>query len=494
MWLRRYRCEVVVFCVLVFSFAYFQHSAPGWNVNSRFALTLALGETGSAEVSRYAGRPGLETMDLAEYEGRVYSDKSLGTSLLGVPALWAVKAMEAAAGTTFPLATKRWLVTALSVGVTGAVAGVLLMRWLMVIGAGASATRLRAACIVLAGLPGSLLYLYGTLFMSYLPATCFLVAMLLLVEHGLRCESGRRKCVLLLLAGLCGGLTVLCEYTYGAAAVLVGLMVIARLVGQVGVGRAVWPVALFGLGGVIGILPFFVYTIALFGQPGIPYQYHMMPEFREAMARGFMGAGAPDWQVLWLITFHPYRGLFVYSPLMLMGVLGVVVALVRGGGGLRRAVAGLCLANIVFYLLFNSAYYMWWGGWSFAPRHLAPALPFMLAGVLVWCGRGVAVRWLLGVAAAVGVAVHVCVNATEPQLPDGGWQQALLQPDMAQYDYPATFAAQIVPRLAQGAFDANLGTAVFGLPGGFGSLAPLVLVWCAGGVLLWRFGRDDHSA
>jgi len=513
-----WRLDAAVFLTLLVSFAWFGHNEPGWNVNSRLVLTLAWAETGKPQVERYVTRPGLETRDLAEYAGHLYSDKSIGTSLLGVPAAWVVTGIEFATDRTLSTPMRRYLITLLSVGICGAVAGVLLMHWLAALwwwhagnsaerdefgGRSIPSIRCGAAFLSLAVLLGSMLYLYGTLFMSYLPATMFLVGSLLILELTLaRCERqsltapagwlDRKAACLLFCAGLMAGLSILCEYVYGAAAGFAGLYLLWRVSG---LRQRISAALLYGGGVILGVSPFLVYSITVFGHFGIPYQYHVMPEFRAAMARGFMGAiWPPKWDVLWLITFHPFRGIFFYSPLLLLGFAGLLWGTIRrprryaeehGADELvcRRSACVLALVCAAFYVGFNACYYMWWGGWSFAPRHLAPAIPFLAAGLglfLQWKGG----RWLLCTAAIFGIVVHLLVNATEPQPPDGGWQVALLQPDLAKYDYPGVFSSSILPRLRAGQYDWALPNLI-NLDSGKAILL-LVIFWCGSGVVIWK--------
>lgn len=480
--------DIIVFTILLGSFMFFTHANPGWNVNSRFALTLAWAETGSPVVDRYVTRPELETKDLATYNNHLYSDKSIGTSLLGVPAAWLVRGLEAALDHTFPMDVRLALVTILSVGVAGALSGVLLMHWLNRLCAGwrpsdnaaiDAAPTPAMALTAMAAVLGSLLYLYGTLFMSYLPATAFLLGCILLAQPA---DNARYPTLTFFAAGLCGGITVLCEYLYGVAVAAVGgWMLLSLLAARRPLRQLIAAALAFGVGGILGVLPFFVYTYMIFGRIGVPYEYHLMPEFREAMSRGFMGATAPRAGVLWLISFHWYRGLFVYSPLLLLGLAGLVRML--WGPRKHRAVAALCLLCSLFYFVFNSAYYMWWGGWSFAPRHLAPAVPFLAAGLAAWLSSR-AGRIIILITGAAGVAVHTLVNATEPQPPDGGWQTALLQPSLTDYHYPSALATYTLPRAAEGQWEHNIGMAL-GLPGGW-SLMALVAWWAVGLIALYH--------
>ncbi|MEX1019501.1 MAG: hypothetical protein WDZ49_07575, partial [Litorilinea sp.] len=68
----------------------------------------------------------------------------------------------------------------------------------------------------------------------------------------------------------------------------------------------------------------------------------------------------------------PARGLFWYSPILLLGLWGGVLLWRR-----QRAVALFGLALIVSYVLLYGKWYMWHGGYSWGPRFLVPILPFM---------------------------------------------------------------------------------------------------------------------
>src|SRR5262245_9572583 len=90
------RPEAALFATVFAAYAYF-YQAGGWNQNSRFALTRALAEHGTAVVDRYRGASwDLSCMNadggacvtpskgLREGE-HFYCDKAPGTSVLAVP-------------------------------------------------------------------------------------------------------------------------------------------------------------------------------------------------------------------------------------------------------------------------------------------------------------------------------------------------------------------------------------------------------------------------
>ena len=98
--------------------------------------------------------------------------------------------------------------------------------------------------------------------------------------------------------------------------------------------------------------------------------------FQQGVQRGIHLAA------LWSITFHPCRGLFLQSPILLLalpGFLRIPHTFWREGAVVLYSMAAL--------LLLNAGYYMGWGGSSFGPRHLIPMLPF-LAIPLVFYNRG----------------------------------------------------------------------------------------------------------
>jgi len=71
------------------------------------------------------------------------------------------------------------------------------------------------------------------------------------------------------------------------------------------------------------------------------------------------------------------KGLLVLTPLALAGV-GGLLALRRGAA---RREANLALAVCGAFLLYNSAYFLPFGGWVPGPRFLVPALPFVALGI-----------------------------------------------------------------------------------------------------------------
>ena len=88
-----------------------------------------------------------------------------------------------------------------------------------------------------------------------------------------------------------------------------------------------------------------------------------------------MGINTPSIFVFWYQTFQPAYGLFWLSPVLFLVFPGWIYMF---GSREYRAEVLLCFAAIFLYVLMFSGYYMWWGGLSFAPRHLIPILPIFV--------------------------------------------------------------------------------------------------------------------
>lgn len=78
------------------------------------------------------------------------------------------------------------------------------------------------------------------------------------------------------------------------------------------------------------------------------------------------------------LFFSKDRGLFVFSPVFLLSILGIF-ALFRKQSGLLTPILAVLILNILVYGAFDDP----WGGWAFGPRYLIISIPFLsiLAGV-----------------------------------------------------------------------------------------------------------------
>jgi len=191
-----------------------------------------------------------------------------------------------------------------------------------------------------------------------------------------------------------------------------------------GVSGAVFRFALF-VGAVLAALaPLAAYNVAVYGSAFSQGYAHLhgAHEFVTGMGHGVEGVGLPSLAALWGITFSPYRGIFVLSPFLLLALPGLIMMWRSGGkrSG-QRAAALLCAYAAGAMLLFDSGYYFWDGGVSLGPRHISPALLFLIFPVAValrhprWYRVGRALIPL-----SIGIVALCCVSVIIflPGVPD----------------------------------------------------------------------------
>jgi hypothetical protein len=92
----------------------------------------------------------------------------------------------------------------------------------------------------------------------------------------------------------------------------------------------------------------------------------------------------------------PGKGLFLYNPVLLLGLGGLVLWLSAGSG--RRAEGVTVLVMTALTLAYIAPYRFWTGGWNWGPRFLLPLVPLLLlpAGALLEAATTPLVRasWL----------------------------------------------------------------------------------------------------
>ncbi len=375
----------LIFFATFLAMAFVYHPETGWNVNTRLNLVFAVVDRGTVDINDYHAMPPYETGDKAIFEGNYYSDKIFGVSLLALPPYFLAQKIS---GDRFQFHAAHWLMKTFAVAIPGGISAALFFLILALTGTPPR----RAALITVFSVFGTMWYGYGTVFYPYIPGLACLLGALYITLFPCAKRLTVANCFAV---GFLLGYALLCDLIFGLAVFPIGVIWLLRALDQVGVigWRAfaemsgdrsrlkhliVWSVV-FWVGVLIPLLIFAVYTYSVFGEFSVPYKYEADELFREGMSRGFMGVTSPKPAVLYFITVHPYRGIFVWSPIVLLGLIGCILATRHYG---KRPLLG-CLGIFTFvaYILFNSGYYMWWGGWCMGPRFLVPMLPFVLFGL-----------------------------------------------------------------------------------------------------------------
>ncbi len=437
------------------AYTYWIPRGPIVNADSHLALTRALVDDHALRIDRYA----VGLSDRAGYRGHFYTDKAPGLSFLAVPAYAALRAvLPAAVFTPDRFFLVRYLLTILVIGLPAALFVGLLWRVLAPIAGARWAALLSVgfACGTMA------CALSALLFSHMVTAMCLFCSFLLLQSHA-GAEQREAWWRWAGAGGLCG-LAILCEYPAALVAVLLAAFATANARGS-----GPWPrlqaCAVFGGGAVLLLLPLPLYNWAVYGSPLSQGYAHLAGEarFRLGMGRGLEGVGLPDPGALWGLTFGIPHGLFVLSPFLLLAVPGSVVMWRRG----ERPGVLLCVGAALVMLLFNSGYYFWDGGDALGPRHMTPALPFLLIPAAHALRRRAWRRiapWL------VALSIAICTVGT-----------ALLMFALGKLDPSGLLPLARGPHgIAPLSWGALLGAA------GLDSLGPLLLAQTLVALALWR--------
>jgi hypothetical protein len=341
--------HALVFVSLFLPFTYFNHN-DGWNQGARLAELHSLVLHRSLNIDRYHELTG----DKALINGHYYSEKAPAIVLMALPAFALTVVGQTALGvdpdSERGWRVSEWIATAGSVGVVAAMGGVaffaLLKRKL-------NAT---AALIATFGLfLGSLTFPYATSLFAHAGT----IGLLSLALWGvLETASARRD----YFAGICAGLAVASEYPAIISCATIALYL-------------AWTAPQRALRFAVALLPAVVLILAnnflITGSP-LRASYGSNPAFPAITAAHLFGFGLPDGRVIGQLLWGEYRGLFFWSPVLLMALPGLVVLTASD-----RPLAAMIVAGSSLTLLQVASFYSWFGGNAVGPRYLAPALPFL---------------------------------------------------------------------------------------------------------------------
>ena len=456
--------------LIVLCAAYFVPRGTSWNADSHIFLTASIVDRGRLNIDPLAPYTG----DKSYANGHYYSDKAPGLSLLAVPvyafakqtimggkpytALFAVPEIQR---TDFLI---RYLLAIVFAALPTGVIAALLYSFLARLGVDG---KWRAGLALTYGL-GTIARPFADQFFSHqLAASLVFSGFVLLyrIRHG-----ELRVGMMAPLAGFLLGYAVLTEYP--TALIVLALSVYALTTPAE--GRRV--LGFLTLGAVPPLLVGAIYNTLAFGGPLSPGYAHLAgPEaFRIGQAQGLMGVTYPHLDALWQMTFGPYRGLFMLSPVLLLVLPGFWMLRRRVTW---RAETRLWLVIVALYGLFSVSYFAWDGGFSMGPRQFLPVLPFLMLPIGEVTRRAHDWRWRI-VATMLAICSVVIVEAATAVGP-------LFDP---RYSSPLT--QWVWPRVLTGQLDNNWGM-LFGFPGLL-QILPLALLVAAIALWHWR-GAQPHA-
>lgn len=417
--------------IAALGFAYAVLMQPtGWAQTSHFALVRALSH-GTAQIDEYHW----QTRDKSWYQGHFYTVKGPGLALVTLPlyealhavngekaSAWAAKrarhegagrwAAEGKPGGVYGKSLDRTLHVRLDVeretamiwvlGLLGAALPAILILLLVRSLAERLEPGLGTAAAVMLG-AGTLVMPFATMLFSHLLAALLGFAAFAILW---REREGPPRIGLVAVAGLLAGFSITTEYPLAIVAGIVGLYALLR-------GDVFRRAVSYGAGVIAGVVPLAAYNVWAFGslthnsygdavvEQGV--NGHAVLGLNDS---GFFGIGMPSLHAFGQLLLAP-RGLLVLSPVIALAGVGTFLLYRRG----RRAEAVTIAAISLAFLVYNSGYYLPFGGGSPGPRFLIPILPFLAVPLALAFRRYPAVTVALAVPSTV---LMVAATATHP--------------------------------------------------------------------------------
>jgi hypothetical protein len=399
------------------------------------------------------------TLDKAERHAHFYSDKAPGTAVLALPAFAAGALALRASGVGLDSDSgwllSSWIACVGSVGIVTALGAGLLFAWLS-----RQVTPKSALATTVTIFLGAAPLPYATMMFSHALVVGLVAvalwAMAMQEECGVRnAECGVKQWATAnrwdMLSGFACGWALASEYTAGI--VIAGLFLWLASQGR----RRAIP---FCLAAVPPLLLIPLYSWACFGKPFIlPYSLNAC---FPGMKQGIYAIKWPDPQTAYNLLFSPTRGLFFWTPFLLMAGPGYW-KLARTNRRLFWLTYAVPLLQII---LISGRTWDWQAGPTLGPRFLAPMLPLLALP----CALGVRRFPRIGMAlAAYSILITTLATLTDASPP-------------ASYYNPLTELH--IPLLLRGELAPNLGT-LMGLSAHV-SVALFYVLLIGGITWLWR--------
>lgn len=464
------RIQLILGLLFITSFSQFHSGVFGWNSISRLALTANLVQYGRLDIGDFEKKTG----DKAEYNGKFYSDKAPGMSLLALPVAGLYTAVIPVTPDWSSIEQKpairfaifAYLCTLATSSLLTALAATLLFSYAKDV-TGSIWAALIASITYGLGTPA---WIWATALYGHAAAGALLFIGFVLADRMAHAKAGEQEPgpSAIALMGLSLGAAVSVEFTAVVpAAIILGYFGIKRLLlGDI--QACAVPLLATGTIALLTVLPLLYYNYAIFGTPFHLAYANVPGEMGDGMRTGFFGIFLPDPKVIVEILFGHYRGVFWLSPVLISAVIALIWWVVQPGDRLRS----IAIASIAaYYILVNSGYLYWDGGQSTGPRHITPIYAFLALalGVGFAQARPIIRQVIIGLLSLSIFLMLACVSVE------------CCSPE----DFSSPLFQLILPRFFEGDLKQTLLHHALGTHG-LKQLVPLAITWALLGSMLWR--------
>src|SRR5262249_35617464 len=244
------------------------------------------------------------------------------------------------------------------------------------------------------------------------------------------------------IAGLLAGLAVTFEFQTGLVGVVLIFYALSRRSREEGDrarGRHLLSRgAAYAGGTVLGALPMLGFNYWAFGNP-LKLAYGDAVAFPGVTGHDVLGLNSHGFFGITEPRFHSAvslllagRGLLVLTPILVMAVAGVFMMRRH-----HRAEANTILAIAAVYFIYNSGYWLPFGGGTPGPRFLIPALPFVAIGLAYAYKRLPALTLGLAIPSALFMIVGTLTYPLIGRQGVGTWADWLVQGRLEHTGLPA---------------------------------------------------------
>jgi hypothetical protein len=356
---------------------------PSANEFSRWALTAAIVERGSLEISPEISLLGDRIIDVATVNGRIHSDKAPGGSFLAVPAYALARTVVGppdANNLRATVTSMRILICTLPL--------LILCLCLVRQASSAGIAPDRIAFCLGAMLFGTPLFAYGLLLFSHAMTAAALFGAWLLLFGSCRLRESLRE----LAAGALVGLAAISEYPVAFPGAVLVICALRR--------RGVAGGLRIAAGALAPLIALALYNRAAFGGVfALSLGFERAAEFRQLHSSSMFGMRFPSPWTAARLLLDPGKGLLLFSPVLVLALVAIPLAWRRLE---RPAFWALTLAPLTLLLVY-AGFSNWNGGWSVGARYLVPAVPFLT--YLLLLGRPHAVDAALLGASVAAIAI-----------------------------------------------------------------------------------------